>query len=194
MLFLHLLGIGTSDPGLRHKSEHQDDHLGRQLAILRPGLLSYLARKYARLSSDGLEDAFQEALIYVVKQVSSGLKIKCLEAYVRMVAVNKCIDLIRGMKDDISIDGTEGLQIAAKGDAYEDTCDAVWIDSVLSKLTDYERLIVQMSVLDGYTYREISRFLAQSETWKDYRKSEAQVFRDVKKVLFSLRKTIGDGE
>lgn len=194
MLFLHLFGMNLGDPGPSRWDKRKDDRLGRRLDAMRPKLLSYLVRRYDSLTREDVEDALVEAFIYVLKQVRAGAKIGNLGAYVRIVAVNKCIDFARVKKDHVSIDDCEQLHPASRDNVAGEASGSVWVGEVLSNLTDYERLIISLSVLDAYTLKEIGMFLADSERWRDKGKGEAQISRDVQKAKDKLKGIIENAD
>lgn len=134
------------------------------------------------LNREEAEDIVQDCLVKIWRQMQNGEKINNLESYALTIARNLALDR-KALSHNrvISLDEDAHDRV----DAYQSAPDqqliegesASLIESIVNRLPEKQRTIMQLRDIEGKSYKEIASILNISES-------------DVKVTLFRARKQV----
>lgn len=135
----------------------------RQMVDLLAPFLSSVCKRYVRSAAD-VQDQVQEALILVfnnIEQFRGGEKE--FHFWCRRIAINVCLQKFR--KKNVQLESLEsGLDPAEIPDVFS----RMGVEEILNALyllPDNQRVVFNLSILDGYTHAEISQELNIAESY-----------------------------
>ena len=140
------------------KREYQD-----QLYDLFSGMIYGICLRYAGNQS-AAEDLFQESFIKVFENLGSVANAAALPGWIRSLTVRTCIDKVR--KDKLN--WTEhGQPAEVEGQHYGQLVDRMSEEEIIRMINDLPdgyRIVFNLSVVDGFTHKEIAEQLGIAES------------------------------
>jgi RNA polymerase sigma factor (sigma-70 family) len=118
------------------------------------------------VSTEEAEDATQEVLVKLWNKNESLEGCNSLEAFAMTITKNYCLDQLKSKRaGNLKIvhnnftDRTPGLQ-----QQVEDSDSLSWVEKIINKLPEQQRLIIQMRDIEQYEFEEIAKILEMNET------------------------------
>jgi RNA polymerase sigma-70 factor (ECF subfamily) len=138
-----------------------------------------LARRMLR-SRAHAEDVLQETFVEVLRNIAAYRGDAALGAWIKRIAVNKCLAYLRsGWKlkrdDGFDLDTAPFVGAAAQLD------DALARERALDTLADVPRAVVWLHDVEGYTHGEIGRLMGRTASF-----SKSQLARAHERLRFAL--------
>lgn len=117
--------------------------------------LAYYNLKNADLTMEIVNDAF----LIIFKTLEKLSDYSKLEKWMRTIVINKCIDYHRLQKRlYIDFDSTEAMNITAEEEVTFEI-NKQTVEQILKELSDMERMVMVLHVLEGFSYAEIAELL-----------------------------------
>lgn len=113
---------------------------------------------------DLASDVFQESFVKIYSSITQVEQIEKLGGWIRRVTVNTALDYLKSAKTYEEIE-EYGLELSDQ--YYADLMDRLSSEVILSavnRLPDGYRVIFNMSVIDGFSHKDISQHLGISES------------------------------
>lgn len=128
--------------------------LYRQLAPATFGLIRRIVGAQAVA-----EDLFQETLMTVFEQLDAFRGEAPLGAWVRQIAVSRCLMYLRSPwhRARLDLGAKHDEELMALADSGQLSCDSLDIEKALASLPPTARAIVWLFEVEGYSHEEISR-------------------------------------
>ena len=127
------------------------------------GMVYGICLRYASDQS-AAEDLFQDCFVKIYQQLSQVDKAEALPGWIRRLTINQCIDKVRSYKSSIV---TSQEVPDAEDDQYTELLDKISeeeIVSLINELPEGYRLVFNMSVVDGFSHKEIAEQLQIAES------------------------------
>lgn len=127
------------------------------------GQMMSICQRYA-YQEDEAQDLLHEGFIKIFRYVGSYKKGTSLTAWIRTIIVNTCIDYYRKKQRRRSedIDDVKGLQYVDL--SVIDQISAEEIIALVQKLSPAYRIVFNLSVIEGYSHKEIAEMLDINES------------------------------
>lgn len=106
-------------------------------------------------NQDDAEDLMQDTYIKMLESINSYNPKKSFKTWIMTIAKNLAIDHYRRQRKTYTVDMLEEEQVFFKADSYNPDSDIIALE-LLDTLTDDERIIVLLRVVDELTFKEIS--------------------------------------
>lgn len=122
------------------------------------GRLLGVCRRYARTQAEA-EDIFQDAFVKIFTKIHELKKVEAMAAWIKTVVVNTATDYYRrslSIKEVALENGDIQMDEPIKEEGLYDGIDAETLITLLSKLPNGYRLVVNMYYLDGFKHQEIA--------------------------------------
>jgi RNA polymerase sigma-70 factor (ECF subfamily) len=130
-------------------------------------------------SREDAEDIVQDAFIkgfQKIDQVKEGVS---LGAWLRRIAVNASLDMVRKQKRTIWTEESNVLETTAEEEAVENVEDisVAFIKECINQLKDKYRIILTLYMIEDYNHREIGEQLniKESTVRNQYRRGKSQL-------------------
>ena len=124
------------------------------------------------------EDLVQETFIEIMRSIAKFRGEAALGSWIRRIAVTKALMFLRSawtkrgqMLADDWQEVTEGDALSHGISRHPD--DALDLDAALSSLPDVSRTVVWLHDVEGYTHKEIARFMGKTESFSKSQLSRA---------------------
>lgn len=127
------------------------------------GFVMGVCHRYGRNESESA-DIFQESFVKIFLKIGSLKDVKTIYAWIKRITVNTAIDHLKSIKFHDSL-GAESLELSDQ--YYSDMLDKMSTDvilEVINKLPEGYKIIFNLSVIDGYSHKEIASQLKISES------------------------------
>lgn len=113
---------------------------------------------------DAAADVFQEAFIKIFKNVHQVNDAAALAGWIKRITVNAALDRLKKIRYDDSLeDHSHELSDQFYSDLLDKLSTEVVLDAI-KKLPEGYRVVFNLSVLDGYSHREIAEKLNITES------------------------------
>lgn len=112
--------------------------------------------RYSSSKEEG-EDWLQDVFIKIFNQLETfnGSSYKELGAWVKVIAINNCIDQLRRVKLKTSSVNFERLNVDEDDDSFEEEYSIEEITEAIRSLSPTYRVVFNMFILDDYTHKQI---------------------------------------
>jgi RNA polymerase sigma factor (sigma-70 family) len=118
------------------------------------------------VSTEEAEDATQEVLVRLWTKNENLDKYNSIEAFAMTMTKNFCLDQLKSKRatnlkivHDNYTDREPSLQ-----QKIEDVDSLKWVEKIINKLPEQQRLIIQMRDVEQYEFEEIAKILEMNET------------------------------
>ena len=115
-------------------------------------------------SHEAASDVFQEAFVKIFNNLGKVKNIEAVTGWIKRITVNTALDHLRAIRYDHDI-SSAGNELSDQ--FYSDLIDKLSTEVILeavSNLAEGYRVIFNMSVIDGYSHKEIAQELGISES------------------------------
>jgi RNA polymerase sigma factor (sigma-70 family) len=146
------------------------------------GKMFSLCLRYADNTEDA-EDFFQEGFIKLYRNLSFFRKEGSFEGWARRIFVTTSLDLIRSKKNKEKQEKTGDIKIAENG--VYDKMSMDYLLSAIQKLPVTYRTILNLSMIEGFTHKEIGEMIGIEAV-----ASKAKLY----KARVMLKKLLGDAD
>lgn len=163
-----------ADGLIRSAREGDDAALARLYAVLAPATFGLIRRLVGARAV--AEDLFQETLMIVFDRLDSFRGEAPLGAWVRQIAVSRCLMYLRSpwhrARLDVGawIDDPAGLDLPA---AAAPSCDSIDVERALANLSATARAVVWLYEVEGYSHREIAAAFGRTASFSKSQLSRA---------------------
>lgn len=120
-------------------------------------VLRYVIRR------DLAEEALNDCFLKVFNNIKNYDEMKPFKTWLRQIAINTCIDLLRKENKIIHVSDSQFYDVPFN-ENITDTINYKSIISGLTKLPILHRLVFNMYVIEGYSHNEISKKLGIKES------------------------------
>lgn len=118
------------------------------------------------ISTEEAEDATQEVLVKLWSKNESLVGFNSVEAFAMTMTKNYCLDQLKAKRsgnlkivDDNFTSETHSLV-----KEVEDVDSLNWVEKIINRLPEQQRLIIQMRDIEQYEFSEISKIMQMNET------------------------------
>lgn len=142
----------------------QEEFYSRFYGVMFPICLRYVGNKEE--AREVLNDAFLKALTFIHTYSGKG----SLEAWVRRIVVNKCLDYLRHIskyRSTILLTEQDDYRHGRVGD-FEYEVEHHYLSWLLNELTPIQRGVFNLFALEGYSHEEIGKTLGISVSNSKY--------------------------
>jgi RNA polymerase sigma-70 factor (ECF subfamily) len=110
------------------------------------------------------EDVLQETFVEVIRKIGTYRGEADLGFWVKRVAINKCLTLLRSgwTSRRVDTDDIETFSNDSSNDGHDDT---VALQRALGELSDTARAVVWLHDVEGYTHKEIGRMMGRTSSF-----------------------------
>jgi RNA polymerase sigma-70 factor (ECF subfamily) len=125
------------------------------------GLLRFVM-SYCRdisVAEDIVQDTFMKLLSLKVRL---GL-VENIKSYMYSIALNRCRDLKRAVRDDTNLPDYERLEMSSESDKMETKIDLKILERMYDRLLGMQREVLLLRIKSGLSFKEISDVLHISE-------------------------------
>ena len=168
---------------LRAQQGDMDAHAGLYATYSR--LVYTLARRML-LSPSLAEDVLQETFVEVIRKIHTYRGEAELGHWIRRIAVNKCLMLLRSAWESRRAEGGEVPEQPTPEDLTGLGMD---LDQALSQLSPTARAVVWLHDVEGYTHKEIGKLMGRTASFS---KSQLSRAHDRLKVLLEGKSNYGE--
>lgn len=118
------------------------------------------------VSTEEAEDATQEVIVKLWTNQDSLDKYKSVEAFAMTMTKNYCLDQLKSKRaGNLKILHTNYTDREAGLDKRLEDVDSLdWVEKVINKLPEQQRLIIQFRDIEEYEFEEIAKILEMNET------------------------------
>lgn len=118
------------------------------------------------VSTEEAEDATQEILVKLWNKNNDLEKYNSIEAFAMTMTKNYCLDQLKSKRAQVLklVDDNYDNNQASLQKKLEDKDSLVWVEKIMSKLPEQQKIIVQMREIEQYEFEEIAKILDMSET------------------------------
>lgn len=127
--------------------------------------LYYVCLRYLKIEADA-QDVLQETFVTAYRKIDSYSGSGSFEGWVRRIAVNYCLAKLRIDKMQFAVEGND-LQnevVSEENDTLKQEETEANLLRALKELPDGYRTIINLSILEDFSHREISELLNISES------------------------------
>lgn len=146
--------------------------------VLAPGVFTLARRMLGSnaLAEDALQDTFVEVMLNIDRFRGEGE----LGAWVKRIAVNKCLSQLRSVWQvrRVTHDEHDGLSRTSARNAAE---DQLALERALDALSPTARAVVWLHDVEGYTHKEIGRLMGRTTSF-----SKSQLMRAHRELRIDL--------
>jgi len=136
------------------------------------------------------QELMQETFIDVLNGLASFRGDVPLYAWVRRVAINRCLQHIRKQKDVYTVEPVYLTELNSDESAANEKQKAEFdVNKLLQRLTPKRRMIVWLYRVEGLTHKEISEIMGKSISFSKMEFSRAM--QDLKNLVRSEKKVQG---
>lgn len=149
--------------------------------------LRSVALRYARTEFEA-EDILQEAFVKIYHNLKTYKFEGSFEGWIKRIVINTALNHYDKHKKDYQLDSIEKIEEEELGIEEAKDIDEVepsMLLSILQKLPDGYRLVMNLYVLEDYSHKEIAQMLGISEGSSRSQFSKAR--KHIKKLLAELR-------
>ncbi|TDD97357.1 RNA polymerase sigma factor [Flavobacterium cellulosilyticum] len=124
-----------------------------------------LARRLL-LSTDEAEDATQEVIVKLWNNKNVLDDYRNLEAFAMTITKNYCLDQLKSKRaGNLKITHTNYEDSNASLDKKMENFDSLkWVEKIINKLPEQQRIIIQLRDVEQYEFEEIAKVLNMNET------------------------------
>jgi RNA polymerase sigma factor (sigma-70 family) len=117
-------------------------------------------------SNEEAEDASQEVLLKLWNSKKSLNNYNNLEAFAMTVTKNYCLDQLKSKRaSNLHIEHENYLDHETNVlQKIEDTDSVSWIEKIIAKLPEQQKIIIQLRDIENYDYKKIAELLDMNET------------------------------
>ncbi len=118
------------------------------------------------VSTEEAEDATQEILVKLWNKNEGLDKYNSIEAFAMTMIKNYCLDQLKSKRSQVLklVDDNFDNNQANLQKKLEDEDSLVWVEKIMNKLPEQQKLIVQMREIEQYEFEEIAKILDMNET------------------------------
>jgi RNA polymerase sigma factor (sigma-70 family) len=109
------------------------------------------------------EDALQETFVEVIRKIQTFRGDGNIGFWIRRIAVNKCLMYLRSSWNARQVD-IEVPEITVSG-GDENTDQQMALEAALAKVSATARAVVWLHDVEGYTHKEIARFMGKTTSF-----------------------------
>lgn len=118
------------------------------------------------VSTEEAEDATQEILVKLWNKNESLDKYNSIEAFAMTMTKNYCLDQLKSKRSQVLklVDDNYDNNQPSLQKKLEDEDSLTWVEKIMNKLPEQQKLIVQMREIEQYEFDEIAKILEMNET------------------------------
>ena len=146
-----------------------------------------VALRYARTNFEA-EDILQEAFLKIYRKLNTFKHDGSFEGWIKRIVINTALNHYEKFQKDFQQDNFEFMEEGVMGieEAREiDEVNPSQLLSIVQNLPDGYRIVINLYVLEDYSYKEIAHLLGISEGTVRSQYSKAR--RHIKKILAELQ-------
>lgn len=155
--------IDITEENMLHGCRKQDRDSQRQLYEKYFGTMSYICMRYLK-DKDQVYDLVQEGFIKIFQNIRKFEGKGSLEGWMKRIMINLCLDHLRKVNrrlPDVPLEEVYDLEVSE--DVVADM-EAEYILALVQQLGPMYRTVFNLSVIEGYTHKEISQLLKIRES------------------------------
>ncbi|MDX2249120.1 MAG: RNA polymerase sigma factor [Bacteroidia bacterium] len=180
--------IDLTEEKMLQGCRNQDRNSQRQLYEKYFEGMSYICMRYLK-DRDQVYDLVQEGFIKIFQNIRKFEGKGSLEGWMKRIMINLCLDHLRKINrrlPDVPLEDVYDLEV---DEDIVANMEAEYILALLQKLGPMYRTVFNLSVIEGYAHKEISKLLKIREST-----SRAYLTAAKKQIRRMLTETIGQRE